>query len=67
MMGLRLASCHKLLAHLNRERQVRQPAAVQVSNLAAAYAELDAAEPMRRNCNAGPTRNLCFDPLRNHG
>ena len=62
-MRLRAAVGHELVAHEERERQVRQPAAVQMSELAAPASKLGAAEPMPASGHAGPRRNLAGDDV----
>jgi hypothetical protein len=46
-MGFRATGVHQLRTHRYRERQIGKAASVQVSQLPAADAELDAAEAMR--------------------
>jgi hypothetical protein len=44
----------QLVAHATREGQIGDPVAVKVAELAAAEAELDAAEAVGRGLHAGP-------------
>jgi len=60
-MNAGLSLCNQLLTHLHRKREVGQPAAMQVSELAAPQAELDAAESMRLDADAFPSGNLVLD------
>lgn len=53
-MWPRSALGDQLIAHATRERQIGDPVAVQVTELAAADAELDAAEAVRCGLDAGP-------------
>jgi hypothetical protein len=60
-MRLGLSFRDQLLAHLHRKWEIGQPAAVQMSELAASEAELDAAESMRLDPHAFPPADFAFD------
>lgn len=51
----------QLLAHFHWKRQIGQAAAVQVAELTAPEAELDAAESVRLDAHAFPTGDLVCD------
>jgi hypothetical protein len=51
----------QLLAYFDWKWQIGQPATVQVAELTAPEAELDAAESMRLDAHAFPTGDLVFD------
>lgn len=55
---------HQLVADPRGEREVGQPVAVQVTDLAVVDGELHAAEPVRVRLNAWPARYLCDDRAR---
>jgi hypothetical protein len=54
VMRLGTAVSDELIAHEERKRQVREPAAVQVAELAMAVPELRAAKPMSSCRHARP-------------
>ena len=56
-MRPRAAGRDQLIAHPAREREIGDPVTVQMPELAAAHAKLDAAEAMRPNLDAGPRRH----------
>ena len=55
------AGRHQLVVDPLGERQVGQPVAVQMTDLAVVDGELDAAEPVRVGFDARPARNLRYD------
>ena len=61
MMRPGLPLRNQLFAHLDRKWEIGQPAAVQVSELAPAEAEFDAAEAMRLDADAFPSGDLVLD------
>ena len=64
-MRLRLPFDDQLLAHADRERQIGQTAAMQVSEFAPSDPELATAEAVRQHRHVGPARNLALDPRGN--
>jgi len=62
-MRLRPPFRDEALADANRKRQVGEPAAVQVSQLAASDAKLDAAEAVRMHRDAIPAADFSHDTL----
>src|SRR5215510_15140034 len=61
VMRLRAASADELVAHEERERQIREPAAMQMAELAMSTAKLGAAESMTPGRDARPRRDLADD------
>ena len=53
-MGSGRAGGHQLFAHADGKRQIGEPIAVQMPELAAPDAKLDAAEPVRARLDSGP-------------
>lgn len=65
MVDGRLPGRNQFVSHGNRERQIRQPAAVKVSELPASNPELNTAVTMRRDCDPIPGSDLVLDPRNN--
>src|SRR4051794_15388833 len=63
MVQHRFVLGHELLADADRERHVRERAAVQVAELAAADAELDEAAAPHRYRDVGPGANFTRDAI----
>src|SRR5438552_707698 len=59
----RAARRHELLADAHWERQVGQPAAVEMPDLVAVYVKLDPAEAMGLRRDARPAPQLALDDL----
>jgi hypothetical protein len=63
VMRFRTAGGHEFVTYEQRERQVRQPAAVQMPELAAPASKLGAAEPMPARGHARPRRYFADDAV----
>jgi hypothetical protein len=61
VVRLRSAALDQILAHEQRERQVREPAVMEMAELAVPEPELGAAEPVPPRRDAGPRRDLAND------
>ena len=60
-MGFRPALGNQLLADSDRKREIGQPAAVEMPQLAASNSKFDAAEPVWGHGDAGPAADLPLD------